>query len=60
MRKHDEVFKMLPAFEDIDAIEPVCGGTPLTVPARDDTSNAYDIVQAMILKYGADPTSNRP
>lgn len=56
-RKHDQVFETLPSVEDIDAIEPVSGTTALTLAARDETSDAYDVVQAMVLRYGADPTA---
>lgn len=54
-RKHDAVFEMLPLIEDIDAIERLSGATPLTMAARDETSDAYDVVKAMVLQYGADP-----
>ena len=56
-RKHDAVFEMLPSIEDIDAIEPLTGATPLTMAARDETSDAYDVVKAMVLQYGADPAA---
>ena len=54
-RKYDEVLKTLPYIEDISAIEPVTGGTALTVAAHDDTSDAYDMVKVLILKFGSDP-----
>lgn len=55
-RKHGKVFELLPLVEDIDAIEPVSGATPLTMAARDETADAYDMVKAMVVQYGADPT----
>ena len=55
-RKYDEALKTLPYVEDVDAIEPVTGLTALTMAAADETSDAYDMVVALIAKYGADPT----
>ena len=54
-RKYDEALKTLPYVEDIDAIEPVTGLTALTIAAQNETSDAYDMVVALIAKYGADP-----
>lgn len=53
-KEHDKVFELLPLVTDIDAIEPLTGTTPLTMAARDETSDAYDVVKAMVLVYGAD------
>ena len=53
-KEHDKVFELLPFVAEIDAIEPMTGTTPLTMAARDETSNAYDVVKAMISVYGAD------
>lgn len=53
-KEHDKVFELLPFVTEIDAIEPMTGTTLLTMAARDETSNAYDVVKAMISVYGAD------
>ncbi len=53
-REHDKVFEVLPFVTDINAIEQLTGTTPLTMAARDETSDAYDVGKTMILAYGAD------
>ena len=55
-RKYDEALKTLPYVDDVDAVEPVTGSTALTLAAADETADAYDMVQALILKFGASPT----
>lgn len=54
-RKYDEALKTLPYVEDVDTIEPVTGLTALTIAAQNETSDAYDMVVALVAKYGADP-----
>ncbi len=56
-RKYEEALQTMPYVEDIDAIEPVTGLTALTLAAQDDSSGAYDMVKALVTRYGADPTA---
>ena len=53
-KDHDRVFELLGTTIDVDAIEPLTGTTPLTMAARDDTADAYDVIKALILTHGAD------
>lgn len=45
----------MPLAEDIDALDPVYGETPLGMAAMDESTSAYAMVKPLLARYGADP-----
>ncbi len=45
----------MPLAEDIDALDPVYGQTPLGMAAMDESASAYEMIQPLLMTYGADP-----
>lgn len=56
--EYESAMKAMPLVEDIDEVDPNTQFTPLTIAAQDDSSDAYDMVKALVATYGADP--NKP
>lgn len=54
-RHYDHALELMPLEKDIDAIEPKTGKTALGIAATDESADAYDMVKALLVKYGADP-----
>ncbi len=57
MRHYNDALKIMPRVEDIDVIEPTTGLTALAMAAQDETADAYDMVRALVVKFGADPAT---
>ena len=55
-RKHyDQALVEMGLVPDIDAVDSQFGHTALCLAARDESSDAYDMVRALVLQYGANP-----
>lgn len=54
-RSYDRALAEMVLADDIDAVEPTFGSTALCLAAKDETADAIDMVQALVLKRGADP-----
>ena len=55
-KHYDEALAAMPLAQDIDMIEPRTGMTALGIAAKDESADAIDMVQPLLLLYGADPT----
>ena len=54
-KNYDDALAAMPLAKDIDMIEEMTGMTALGVAARDESADAIDMVQALVVRYGADP-----
>ena len=54
-KSYDEALAAMPLAQDVDMIEPTTGMTALGVAARDESADAIDMVQPLVLRCGADP-----
>ena len=54
-KNYDDALAAMPLAKDIDMIEGTTGMTGLGVAARDESADAIDMVQALVLRFGADP-----
>ena len=54
-KNYDDALAAMPLAEDIDALDPVYGETPLGMAAMDESASAYEMVKPLIVTYGADP-----
>ncbi len=54
-KSYDEALAAMPLAQDIDMVEPTTGMTALGIAARDESADAIDMVQPLVLRYGADP-----
>ena len=52
---YDHALSAMMLVEDIDMIEETTGMTALGLAAKDESADAIDMVQPLVLKYGADP-----
>ena len=53
-RNYDHALKAMTIAEDINAIDPNTGHTALSIAATDESADAYDMVKALVVMYGAD------
>ena len=54
-KSYDEALAAMPLAQDIDMIEPTTGMTALGMAARDESADAIDMAQPLVLRCGADP-----
>ena len=54
-KNYDDALAAMPLAKDIDMIEGTTGMTAMGVAARDESADAIDMVQALVLRFGADP-----
>ena len=54
-KQYDAALAAMPLAEDIDALDPVYGQTPLGMAAMDESASAYEMVRPLLVVYGADP-----
>ncbi len=55
-KNYDDALAAMPLAKDIDMIEETTGMTALGLAAKDESADAIDMVQALVLRLGADPT----
>lgn len=57
LRKHyDHALKAMPFTKDIDSLDERTGMTALCLAANDESADSFDMVHALVLKFGADVT----
>ena len=54
-KTYDEALAAMPLAQDVDMIEPTTGMTALGIAAKDESADAIDMVQPLVLQCGADP-----
>ena len=54
-KNYDDALAAMPLAKDIDIIEETTGMTALGLAAKDESADAIDMVQALVLRFGADP-----
>lgn len=54
-KNYDEALAAMPLAKDVDTVEETTGMTALGLAARDESADAIDMVQALVVRYGADP-----
>ena len=55
-KNYDEALAAMPLVKDIDVVEDTTGMTALGLAAKDESADAIDMVQSLVVQFGADPT----